>query len=308
MQITMIHSLLELYKTKNISKASEKLYMTQQGLSRQIKALEKELGVILFVRKKDGVAPTEICHQLLPAFTSMYESYMKIIKVIDHEQHQKLCIGFAYGISHGLNNDFLVAYQKSFPNILLEIHEWSSQICQEKLLNEELDLAVLIEPFDQSNLNCQLLGQDNMYAAMHITHPFANTLEPLPFQCLADEQVITGPSDNALRRFFDYCCQLTKIHPQILMSSSYNIDFVNSMTCNTGISPLTSAMAFRITNPQVHIRKLLLPIPGNLYLCTSEHGERRTVEKQFTAFSIEYFCQNPPPSYIPKEHMPEFSE
>lgn len=299
MQAKIIHSLLTLYKVKNISKASEILFITQQGLSRQIKALEEELGVSLFLRKKDGVIPTEICHRLIPAFNKMQEAYIDVLNIIDQQQPHKLRIGFAYGISHGLNNDFLVTYQKAFPNVCLEIQEWTGPACQNKLLTGELDLAILIEPFDKSSLNYHQICQDSMFAAMHVTHPFAGTKEPLPFQALANEPIITGSYDNALRRFFDYCCKLTRIQPPILMSSSYNVDFVNSMTRNTGISTLTSAMSFRITNPEVFIRKLILPVPGNIYICVSVRNKDLSVIKQFISFCREYFRQNPLPAYEP---------
>lgn len=297
MQIKMLYSLLELYKTKNISKTSERLFITQQGLSRQIKALEKELGVSLFVRKKDGVIPTEICHQLIPSFQTMFESYTEALSLIDKVQLTRLRIGFVYGISHGLSNKFVVAYQKANPDFPLEIQEWPSGICQEKLLAGELDLAILIEPFDKSGIDYQLLCQDGMYAAMYITHPFASSSEPLPFQFLDGQQIITGSPGNALRQFFDYCCQVTKIQPQILMSSSYNVDFVNSMSDNTGISTLTSAMAFRVTNPNVHIRQLILPVSGDSYICWKKHNQKAQIIKHFTSFCKEYFRQNPIPHY-----------
>lgn len=300
MQIKMLASLLELYKTKNISKTSEKLFISQQGLSRQIKALEKELGVSLFIRKKDGVVPTEICHQLMPSFQSIYKSYTEALNLIDKTQPHRLRIGFASGISHGLSNKFLVSYQSANPDLNLEIQEWTSGICQEKLLSGELDLAVLIEPFDKSSLNYQLICQDDMYAAMYFTHPFAASSEPLPFEYLDGQQIITGSPDNALRQFFDYCCQFAKIQPQILMSSSYNVDFVNSMSDNTGVSTLTSAMAFCIHNPNVRIRKLILPISGDTYICWGKHNQKEQLIKQFTAFCMEYFQQNPIPHYVNK--------
>lgn len=297
MQIKMVYSLLELYKTKNISKASEMLFMTQQGLSRQIKALEEELGIPLFVRKKDGVVPTELCHQLVPYFQSMYESYTQALNLIRREQGQRLCIGFTAGISHGLSNHFLVAYQKAFSNVCLEVQEWTASVCHEKLLLGELDLAILIEPFDKTNIGYQQLCHDNMYAAMHITHPYAVSEKPLPFQALGNQQIITGPPDNVLRRFFDYCCSLTRIQPQILMASSYNTDFVNSMSENIGISTLTSAMAFQITNPEVHIRTLILPVPGNIYICWENHNKNMAAIRHFVSFSKDYFKQHPIPCY-----------
>ena len=288
----MIQSLLALYETGNISKTSEMLFLTQQGLSRQLKALEEELGVTLFHRKKDGVIPTEICRQLIPSFIQMQESYIEALKIIERQQPSKLRIGLASGISHGLKNDFLIAWQKAFPNVSTDIQEWVGPICQSRLLSGELELAILIEPFDKSGIRYDPLCQDHMFAAMHIS-----TKEPLPFEALAHEPIITGSFDNVLRRFFDHCCKLTKIQPPILMSSSYNVDFVNSMSENIGISTLTSAMAFCVTNPDVVIRRLILPIPGTIYLCTSARSGEIKAVRQFVSFCREYFRQNPVPVF-----------
>ena len=99
----------------------------------------------------------------------------------DHAQNRPIRIGFAYGISHALSNDFLLAYQNAYPAASLEIQEWSGQICQEKLLDGELDLAILIAPFNKALLSSQTLCSGNMYIAMHRSHPLAASSEPLPF-------------------------------------------------------------------------------------------------------------------------------
>ena len=76
MQLKVINSLVCLYQEQNISKASAKLYISQQGLSRQIQVLENELDVSLFTRSNTGVVPTEICKILYPHFKNMYDEYL----------------------------------------------------------------------------------------------------------------------------------------------------------------------------------------------------------------------------------------
>ena len=49
----------EVAETLNFTKASEKLYLTQSAVSHQIKALEEEFGVPLFIRGKRGVILTD---------------------------------------------------------------------------------------------------------------------------------------------------------------------------------------------------------------------------------------------------------
>ena len=50
MELRVLNYFVEIAKEKNISKAAEKLHLTQPTLSRQIKDLEDELGTILFIR------------------------------------------------------------------------------------------------------------------------------------------------------------------------------------------------------------------------------------------------------------------
>ncbi len=68
-------------ETLNFTKASEKLYLTQSAVSHQMKALEEELGVPLFIRAKSGVILTdagkialEYAHRILNEAEEMRES------------------------------------------------------------------------------------------------------------------------------------------------------------------------------------------------------------------------------------------
>lgn len=59
MTVNQMECFVEAGKWLNFTKAAESLYMSQQTMSRQIKALEKELGFALFERKNNGVILTE---------------------------------------------------------------------------------------------------------------------------------------------------------------------------------------------------------------------------------------------------------
>ena len=78
MQINFLKSFLVLYQELNLSKACKRLYITQQGLSKQIQSLEKELNVVLFIRSKKGVTPTEIASKLYPYYLNIYDLYQTI--------------------------------------------------------------------------------------------------------------------------------------------------------------------------------------------------------------------------------------
>ena len=58
MELRQIEFFLQLYKDRNITVASQNLYISQQGMSKSIANLEKEVGFPLFKRSLSGVKPT----------------------------------------------------------------------------------------------------------------------------------------------------------------------------------------------------------------------------------------------------------
>ena len=271
MQMKFVASFLTLYEEQNFSRASAKLYITQQGLSRQIKALEDELDVLLFERSKQGVVPTAICEALYPIFYQMNEEYKKTLSLIEEEKKQNrkcISVAFAQGISNSGSAEFIFDYQKLHPEINIEILENTQPVCIQKLVSKEIDMAFLVNPIDTTMFNAVKLSEGYMYAAMHKTHPLAEGNAPIEFSLLGSENIITGSSQNALRGMFDYFCRLTNINPHIIVSSNYSINYVNSMTENIGIATVTCAMAHQIANPNIRFHRLLTPEPGYVYCCT----------------------------------------
>ena len=271
MQVKYLASFLTLYEEKNISKASAKLYITQQGLSKQIQALENELDIVLFERSNQGVFPTAICNALYPVFQKMNEEYGKALFLIeeDKKRYRKcLTVAFAQGISNSGSAEFIFDYQKLHPEINIEILEYTQPVCIQKLLDKELDMAFLVNPLDTAMFNSVLLSEGYMYAAMHKTHPLAEGNAPIDFALLDGESIITGSPQNALRGMFDYFCKVTNINPHVIVSSNYSINYANAMTENIGIATITSTMAMQIDNPDIRIHRLLTPEPGCVYCCT----------------------------------------
>ncbi len=270
MQIKFLESFLVLYEELNISKACKRLYITQQGLSRQIQALEKELDVILFERSKNGVIPTEIGNKLHPYYKDIYHKYTASLNEIHKHKlctNSSLSVAFAVGLSNATDTSFLNNFQLTHPEIELNIFEFSKEVCIENLKAGKLDLGFLVNPFDTAPFDSFPLAEGFMYAAIHKDHPLSSYPEPLDFSYLDREKIIIGSPQNALRELFDYFCKLENINPHIIISSSYSFSIINSTEENNGIAIVTAKMASLITNPNIIIKQLKSPTPGYMY-CT----------------------------------------
>lgn len=292
MQINFINSFLVLYEELNISKACKQLYITQQGLSKQIHSLEKELNVILFKRCKTGVMPTEIASKLYTYYKDINDIYEKSLNEIQKHNlsiKKTLSLAFAIGLSNATDPSFLHEFQLTHPDIELNIFEFSKEICIEKLKNNELDIAFLVNPFESSSFESFPMAEGFMYAAIHKNHPLAAYEEPIDFSYLDGEKIITGSPQNSLRELFDYFCQIKKINPRIIISSYYSFNIINTMDNNIGIGTLTAKMAALITNPNIVIKEIISPEPSYMYCAYQENGNKTSLIQLLVYYLKEKF-------------------
>ncbi len=78
MELTQLRAFLAVSRTGQLVRASEQLHLTQSALSKQIKSIEDELGVLLFVRTPAGMVLTGAGRRLLPLATRTVESAQEI--------------------------------------------------------------------------------------------------------------------------------------------------------------------------------------------------------------------------------------
>ena len=296
MQLKVINSFICLYQEQNISKASAKLYISQQGLSRQIQVLENELNVSLFTRSNSGVEPTDVCRVLYPHFKNIYDEYLRSQEELENYRKKKNrahTVAFAYGVANSVSSDFMFEYQRLHPKFNLEIEEWPQAVCIEKLAKNELDAAFLVTPIDQRVVKATPLIEGFMFIAMHKTHPLASGKGPLALRDLDGENIISGVTENAIRQNMEYYCRKEDIHLRVLVSSSNNLNFVNSMTKNIAIAPMTQTMAARITNPDIVIRNVILPERAYIYYCTSLNAPKNREMTELQRYVEHYFAVTP---------------
>ena len=75
MRIESLHYFLEVARIGSFSLAARQLYVSQQGLSKAVQSLEKELGTALFERTGKRIRLTEAGFDLVPLATACVEDY-----------------------------------------------------------------------------------------------------------------------------------------------------------------------------------------------------------------------------------------
>lgn len=277
MQIQAIKSFLLVYETQNMTKASERLFVTQQCLSRQMRSMEEELGTKLFLRQKTGVKPTELCRRLYPELQRLigcYENALAVCGGGELTNAPKFIIALANGMSNYINFSALSELVYGFTGQELMIEELTSGECIRKLQGGECDMAFLLEPFDDTLLEHLMFRQDYGYIAMHKTHPLAKEPGPVPLAALDGIKIISGNSTNcAVEHFWRYCNQ-SGVYPRCVASVSDTTGFVNKLTQGDVVVTILSRSIADVTNPNVVFRQIVdPPLVGNCHCCVRSSAE-----------------------------------
>ena len=132
--------------TRNITRASEQLYMTQSALSKRIKAIEKELDIKLLLRSRQGIRFTPAGEAVLAHCTADAEEMEKMRRLLDSMQGE-VCGTLNAGISVNFAKyrlpDILADFHSRYPKVHLHITTGQSRNLYRQMQDGSLDVAVL---------------------------------------------------------------------------------------------------------------------------------------------------------------------
>lgn len=174
MELRQIQYIMQLFRDGNITKASHKLFISQQGLSKSINRIEDELGFALFERSSSGVVPTEKGLSLYHYFDKVAAACQDLdqaIKEIKQERLLKIigCRGFALSLEGGLYPQ----YHELHPESRVLYEEDYNDIIPEQLQNHKAELAFLADPVPDFLQIHQMIRRDHLCVVMSRRNPLA---------------------------------------------------------------------------------------------------------------------------------------
>lgn len=146
MEMKQLEYFCSIVEAGTISGAAKALHMTQPPLSYQMKMLEDELEVQLFLRGTKKITLTE-------AGVALYERAESLLKMADITKREVFRIGTAATIHIGITPssvsmmaEYLARFAQKFPAIHFDIHEGSTFALREQLENQVVDITTLRTP------------------------------------------------------------------------------------------------------------------------------------------------------------------
>ena len=239
---------IEIEKCGNMSKASEKLYVSQPALSKGMSELEKELGCQLFIRKASNIVLTEEGKRCLEYSKKIIALCNELPEYIKQKETKSLKVGYVIvGYLEYLLN--IINDKEELKDIsIIPIYGTTNEIVK-KLEDNELDLAILpcLEIEKTKNIRHQIINKSKLHALVNKNHPLFSK-DYITIDDLRENKIIIWSKKNHHRFYKSYLKLLLKNgidENNIIPEANVMGDMIALMNINHAIGlagPITSSL------------------------------------------------------------------
>lgn len=215
---------VELAKDLNFSQTADRLGISQPALSKQILALEKELGLKLFDRSTVPMTVTAAGeHFIRQAQDLLYreDQLLRSLEAYKSGESGRLVIGVSPFRSQYLLPDVVRQIKRRYPGVQVVLQEAGSDQLRQDAADGKYDLAVVNLPVDEATLDVTALEPDNMVLAvpreMAAALPKTSMENPacIDLSLCATLPFVTVGDQQEMRHQFEEACRDARFHPQI---------------------------------------------------------------------------------------------
>jgi DNA-binding transcriptional LysR family regulator len=248
----------------NFTKAAQKLRVAQPALSRQIKQLEDEIGVLLLDRTPHHVGLTPAGRAFLAEAETVLAQSRQAVEVARRTGQGtsgQLNVGYVWGLFHTLVPEVLSRFRRCHPEVAINLFEMTAIQQAEALLTGKLDLGMIgfaLEA-DRAGLACRRVGSCEFVVVVAKEHPAARKTV-VPLASLAHEFLL-GISDSSFpgaAQFVKEICARAGFKPRILVTPERGFTILGMVAGRCGISLLPASLRD-------------LPHPGVVFRPLEEH-------------------------------------
>ena len=156
---------LELARTLHLTRASERLAVSQPTLSHSLKRLEADLSAELFVRTKKGLRLTPAGERLKEAASDLQMRYDDLVSSVQNDLHGEqglIRVGCHTAVAQFVLKEFLPDFLNKYPRINVHLTHGLSRHMTEQVVSENLDVAFAVNPYEHPDLIIRELFEDEV--------------------------------------------------------------------------------------------------------------------------------------------------
>ena len=248
MNTQQLEYVIAIAEEKNLSKAAEKLFVTQPAISQQLKKLEEELQTKLFYKDKNDYLLTDAGRIYVNGaqyIISLYSSALKEIENLNYSGKKKLTVIYRNDLLPAISKEVLPSLAELHENIFIDTIDADGYIAKDYVINGMADLAVMVtKELSHSMLEYIPLRRENLVLAVPDNHHCLNQnyKNGLGVSCFLNDSFILNPAKSTFRTCENEIFSSWQFTPSILCESNDLTVTKHMVGCRKGIAFLPESM------------------------------------------------------------------
>jgi len=216
MRHTQLRSFHVVARSGSFTAAARECRVSQPTITTQVKTLEREFGVELFVRRGRRIELTDVGRGLLDITLRLFSHEKEAVDFLNETRELKtghLRVG-AVGPYHV--TDMLAAFNRRYPDIYVSVAINNSRDTVRDLLDYRTDVAVLAHLDPDPRLVTIPYRRHRVIAFVHRGHPFAKR-RSLRIRDFEGQRMIVREPGSTTRRAMEDALRQAEVSPKIVM-------------------------------------------------------------------------------------------
>ena len=263
MDIRELQYFLEIAREQNITRAAEKLHISQPPLSRQMQALEEELGVQLFIRGKrkitlttEGAFLKERAEQLVELSQKTKRQIQELGDIVGG----MLYIGSVESLATGMMPKWIEAFHKQFPKVCFHWSSGNSDDVLERLEKGIIDVAIVRAPCNDEKFTCISLGKEPWAVFFHQEHALARRQGDTVDLCELNGEPLIIPARKSREREIAGWFHKNGYEANICYQISPVLNAVSLVEYNMGAAILPESVNDYAVQKKIGMKRIVNPV------------------------------------------------
>ncbi len=254
MDLKQLEYMIKIAEENNITKAAEKLFITQSALNQQLLKLEKELGTQLFVRSRTNWQLTQAGEIYVENAKNMVrikkDTYNQINDLLEIKKG-KIRMGLTPERGPEMFANIYPVFYKKYPNIKIEPIELTVKQQQHEISIGNLDIGFLtLQDFQKTKDDYIQINTEEIILAVPRAHPLAHLggklgdqLPEMSLELFRNDTFACIHKGSTLREIYDNLIAEEDINPDILLEtrSCHNLYHLVAEGLCCSVIPITYA-------------------------------------------------------------------
>lgn len=261
MDIRKLSYFLEVARHGSFSGASQAIPISQPTLSKMVKQLEEECGMVLFNRTTRSVELTaegQVVQVHAQAVMQALDQLQSAIADLTELRAGEFSLGLPPVIGASFFPQVITGFRRKYPQIMIRIVEDGSKRIEQELLAGELDLGVVVLPVDEQRFTVVPIVNRQLRLVVPAHHRLAGA-SCVQLTDLREESFILFRHDFSLHERVKEACIGQGFIP-IVSFESGQWDFIYELICSgEGISFLPETICSRMDRTKVAVIQKIEP-------------------------------------------------